>query len=236
VSVRWLEFVSHEYFHAFNVKRLRPLELGPFDYENPPSTPSLWISEGLTTYFGDLMVARAGLASRAEFLASMSSMIGRLQNSPGRLMQTLEQSSLGVWTAGTSGVGQDETKTVSYYVKGPVVGFLLDARVRSATGGRKSLDDAMRLAYARYSGERGFTPDQFRRTVEEVAGVDLQKWFTKVLASTEELDYSETLDWFGLRFAPADDPAKAWKLEESPDVTDLQKSHLRDLLGMAKTP
>ena len=105
----WLDFVSHEYFHAFNVKRLRPVELGPFDYEHPPQTASLWISEGLTSYFGELIVSRAGLGTTDDFLASLSTHIGQLQNAPGRLVQTLEQSSLDVWTSGNSGLGRDNT-------------------------------------------------------------------------------------------------------------------------------
>jgi predicted metalloprotease with PDZ domain len=209
---RWYSFVSHEYFHAFNVKRLRPVELGPFDYENQPHTSSLWISEGLTTYFGELIVTRAGLGKTDDFLASMSGHIGQLQTSPGRLVQTLEQSSLDVWSSGTSGVGRNRSTTVSYYVKGPVVGFLLDAKIRHATADRKSFDDAMRLAYKRYSGERGFTAEQFRATTEEVAGTDLKEWFRRALASSEELDYAEALDWYGLRFAPPDELA-----EKAPD-------------------
>ena len=228
-DVRWLAFVSHEYFHSFNVKRLRPVELGPFDYEQPPNTSSLWISEGLTTYFGDLVVARAGLCSAGDLLARLSSNIGQLQTSPGRLLQTLEQASLDVWNSGTSGVGRDAATKVSYYVKGPIVGFLLDARIQRATGGRKSLDDVMRLAYKRYSGTRGFTPEEFRRTAEEVAGADLKEWFRKALASTEELDYTEALDWFGLRFASSSDqtPANAWRLEMREDATEPQRSHFR---------
>ena len=89
----------------------------------------------------------------------------------------------------------------------------------------------MRLAYRRYSGERGFTPEQFRTTAEEVAGADLKEWFRKALASTEELDYREALDWFGLRFAPSDDPAKAWRLEVREDATAAQKAHFRLLIG-----
>jgi predicted metalloprotease with PDZ domain len=232
-TYNWLAFVSHEYFHAFNVKRLRPVELGPFDYENPPNTSSLWISEGLTTYFGDLMVARAGLGTIQDHLARLSSNISSLQNSPGRLMQTLEQASLDVWGSGTSGVGRDTSTKISYYVKGPVVGFLLDAKIQRVTGGKKSLDDVIRLAYKRYSGERGFTAEQFRKTTEEVAGVDLKEWFRKALASTEELDYSEALDWFGLRFAKAEGqpPTAAWKLEVREDATEAQKSRLRALVG-----
>jgi predicted metalloprotease with PDZ domain len=235
-SLGWLSFVSHEYFHAFNVKRLRPIELGPFDYEHPPSTKSLWICEGLTTYFGELIVVRAGLGTPQDLLAMLSSHIGQLQNSRGRLVQTLEQASLDVWNSGTSGVGRDTGTKLSYYVKGPVVGFLLDARIRCATAGNKSLDDVMRLAYSRFSGERGFTPEQFQAAAQEVAGVDLKEWFRKAISSTEELDYQEALDWFGLRFAPAEDPAKAWKLETLTDATVAQKEHLRSLIGAAGGP
>lgn len=229
----WLAFVSHEYFHAFNVKRLRPVELGPFDYENPPNTSSLWVSEGLTTYFGDLMVVRAGLGTVQDHLARLSSNISSLQNSPGRLLQTLEQSSLDVWNSGTSGVGRDTATKISYYVKGPVVGFLLDAKIQRVTNGKKSLDDVMRLAYKRYAGERGFTAEQFRKTTEEVAGVDLKEWFRQALASTEELDYGGALDWFGLQFVKSDSQPAAWKLEIRADATEAQKSHLRGLVGQA---
>ncbi len=232
-AFRWLAFVSHEYFHAFNVKRLRPVELGPFDYERPPQTGSLWISEGFTSYFGELLACRAGLGSPQDCLAALSSHITSLQNSPGRLLQTLEQSSLDVWNSGTSGVGRDSATKVSYYVKGPVVGFLLDAKIQGVTGGKKSLDDVMRLAYKRYSGARGFTPEQFRKTAEEVAGVDLKEWFRNAISSVEELNYQEALDWFGLRFAAPDgsQSAQRWTLEMRGDATEAQKRRLQRWLG-----
>jgi predicted metalloprotease with PDZ domain len=91
----------------------------------------------------------------------------------------------------------------------------------------------MRSAYERYSGERGFTPEQFRKTAEEVAGCDLKEWFRKAVASTEELDYAEALDWFGLRFAKAGDgqqSSKKWKLETRPDASEAQKQHFREWL------
>jgi predicted metalloprotease with PDZ domain len=164
----------------------------------------------------------------------VSGHIGQLQNSPGRLVQTLEQSSLDVWNSGTSGIGRDKATKVSYYVKGPIVGFLLDAKIRRTTAGKKSLDDLMRLAYERYAGEQGFTPDQFRAAAAEVAGVNLDEWFRKALASTEELDYTEALDWFGLRFKPSEDPAKAWEIEAREDATEAQKDHLRARLEPAR--
>jgi predicted metalloprotease with PDZ domain len=233
----WLSFVSHEYFHAFNVKRLRPVELGPFDYEHPPQTKSLWIAEGFTSYYGELFVVRSGLGSMQDFLAAVSSHIGQLQASPGRLVQSLEQSSLDVWSSGTSGVGRDRDKTVSYYVKGPIVAFLLDARIRHASSGKRSLDDVMREAYRLYGGERGFTPDQFRSTAEKFAGADLKDWFRKSISSTEELDYAEALDWFGLEFAPEpagdadkkEKTAKKWHLEIRENPTEAQKTELAKL-------
>ncbi len=228
---RWLAFATHEYFHAFNVKRLRPVELGPFDYETPPNTPSLWLSEGVTSYFADLFVTRAGLFTPEDYLSSLSSQIFSLQGSPGRLLQSLEQSSLEVWTNSNSGVGAAPT-TVSYYVKGEVVGFLLDAHIRKATDGARSLQDVMRLAYQRYGGARGFTPDEFRGAAEEIAGVSLEDWFHRALATTEELDYSEALDWYGLEFREGSD----WSLVIRGDATDAQRAHLAALLSSAGTP
>ncbi|HXY35739.1 MAG TPA: GYF domain-containing protein [Planctomycetaceae bacterium] len=224
--VVWLTFVSHEYFHAFNVKRLRPVELGPFDYENVPRTSGLWVAEGVTSYYDGLLVTRAGLGAPKDFLARLSKTIDRVQKTPGRLHQTLEQSSLDVWTSSFSGYRGDINKTVSYYDKGCVVAFLLDAKVRQATRGQKSLDDVMRLAYQRYSGEKGFTSGEFRKTAEDVAGADLEAWFKKAVASTEELHYAPALDWFGLRLTPGDGKAKAWQLDVRPDPTPAQREHL----------
>jgi predicted metalloprotease with PDZ domain len=229
-TLRWLSFVGHEYFHAYNVKRLRPVELGPFDYEKPPSTSSLWISEGLTTYGADLVVARAGLATTNEFLGLLSNNIATLQTSPGRLKQTLEQASLDVWNSGTSGVGRDPQNLVSYYVKGPVVGFVLDAKVQRLTDGKKNLQDVMRLAYRRYSGVRGFTADEFQRTAEDVAKADLGGPFHSWLSSTDEINYQEALDWFGLRFTNEAGSTKPWQLAVREDASSEQNERLRKWL------
>lgn len=228
----WLAFVSHEYFHAFNAKRLRPVELGPFDYEKEPRTSGLWVAEGITAYYDSLLTTRAGLGTNKDFLARLSGNIDKLQKTPGRLKQTLEQASLDVWESSFSGIGGGD-KTVSYYVKGPVVAFLLDAKVRQETKGAKSLDDVMKLAYKRYSGEKGFTAEQFRKTTEEVAGVDLKAWFKVAVASTDELDYTEALDWFGLRFATGDGDKKTWRLEVRDDATAAQRGQLKAWLEPA---
>ena len=193
----FLALLAHEYQHAFNVKRLRPVELGPFDYETVPTVSSLWISEGLTSYYSNLMLRRSGLIDDDRYLGMLSKQITALQNAPGRLKQSLEQSSRGVWSNSLSGVGASDA-TVSYYVKGEVAGFLLDAHIRKVSGERASLDDVMRKAYGQYSGKTGFRPEQFTAVVEGVCGHSLKDWFSSVVGSPGELDYAEALDAYGL--------------------------------------
>ena len=209
--VAWLELASHEFFHAWNVKRLRPVELGPFDYENEVHTRSLWMAEGVTDYYGDLMVRRAGLNSREEYLDSLSSKLEELQTTPGRAVQPAETASFDAWIKYYRPDENSANTSVSYYTKGAVLAFLLDGKIRKATNGRKNLDDAMRLAYQRFSGVKGYTPDELRSVMEEVAGASLRTFWDAYIEGTAELDYTEALDAFGLRFRPA--PAmstKAW--------------------------
>jgi predicted metalloprotease with PDZ domain len=208
----WLSLASHEYFHLWNVKRLRPIELGPFDYEHENYPRSLWISEGLTDYYADLQLARAGLYAPGEYLRELSNAIRTLQTTPARLQQTAEMASFDAWIKQYRPDDNTVNSTISYYTKGAVLGFVLDARIRAATNDAKSLDDVMRLALARYSGAKGFTPEDFRKTASDVAGTDLGPWFTRALESTEELDYGPALEWFGLQFASprAPDETRAW--------------------------
>jgi predicted metalloprotease with PDZ domain len=198
----WLGLVSHELFHAWNGKRLRPRELGPFDYEHETYTRSLWVVEGITSYYGDLMVRRAGFTTRKEYLKGLSKVIESVQSTPGRAVQSLAESSFDAWIKLYRRDENTANSSISYYSKGELAAFLLDARIRRATGGKRSLDDALRLAYQRFSGERGYLPEEFRKVLEEVAGVDLGPWLARSVEGTQELDYTETLDWYGLRFAP----------------------------------
>ena len=199
----WLRLVSHEYFHVWNVKRLRPAELGPFDYEREVYTKNLWIAEGVTAYYTELGVRRAGLCSDSEFFEGLSALIRRLQTTPGRLVHPLETASYDAWIKLYRSDENTPNTTISYYTKGAVVAFLLDAKIRSATDDARSLDDLLRLAYTRYSGKMGFTREEFRVMAEEVVGLPLGCWFVKALETTEELDYSEALNWLGMQFVPA---------------------------------
>ena len=199
----WLELMSHEFFHVWNVKRLRPVELGPFDYEKEVYTRSLWIAEGLTEYYSLVLLHRAGLSSIEELLESLSGEIETLQTTPGRLVNSAADASFDAWIKYYRPDENSVNSAVSYYTKGVVIGLLLDARIRKATGGAKSLDDAMRAAYQKYSGARGYTPAEFRAVVEQVAGTSLAAFWETAIDGTAELDYAEAFDTFGLRFRPA---------------------------------
>lgn len=206
----WLTLVSHEFFHAWNVKRLRPAELGPFDYDRENPTRSLWVAEGLTSYYGDLLAARAGVITRDEYLNELASLITELQSTPGRLSMPVEDASFDAWIRYYRPDENSPNVSVSYYTKGAVIGFLLDIEIRRATNNTRSLDDVMRLAWRRYSGVRGFTPEEFRAVVSEVAGQDLSAWLRQALDSSDELDYTP-VPWLGLRIRSDAPPAPhAW--------------------------
>jgi predicted metalloprotease with PDZ domain len=208
--LHWLNLASHEFFHAWNVKRLRPAELTPGEYETEPYTSSLGIAEGFTSYYAPLILRRAGLTTEDELLGTLSRSIRELQTTPGRLVESLSQSSFDTWIKFYRPDENSRNTAISYYTKGEVAGFLLDARVRTATHGAKSLDDVMRLALARNPAGAGYTPAAFRAAASEVAGADLSAWFAQVFDSTAELDYREALDWFSLRFAGESSNPQAW--------------------------
>jgi predicted metalloprotease with PDZ domain len=197
VSDSIASLISHEFFHLWNVKRIRPKPLGPFDYTKPAITGNLWWSEGVTSYYGDLLLTRAGLWTKDVYLRHLGSVITNLQGNPARLRVSAEESSRRVWeTGGTTGYGG-----LSYYVKGELMGLCLDLKIRSVTGGRRSLDDVMRSLYDQCGrGEGpGFDEDAIRRTVSRVAGRDLSSYYDLLARSTEELPLAEALAVVGLK-------------------------------------
>ncbi len=208
--LQWLRLVSHEYFHTWNVKRLRPVELGPFDYERENHSRSLWIAEGITSYYDALLLHRAGLSTVDEYLDMLSDRLRAVARTPGRAIRSLELASFDAWIRYYRKDENWSNTDVSYYDKGAAVAWLLDARIRAATNGKKSLDDAMRTAYQRFSGERGFRTEAFYALASEVAGSDLGPWFAHHAASTDPLDYAPALRWLGLRLAPARDTKAGW--------------------------
>lgn len=210
--LNWLSLVAHEYFHAWNVKRLRPKALGPFDYENENYTPSLWVAEGITAYYDDLLVRRAQFSTDVEYLEILSKHISDLQSTEGRQVQSLVESSYDAWIKFYRPDENSANSSISYYVKGPVVAFLLDAEIRSRRPGSEGLNEVMRRAYKKHAGPQGYSEAEFRAVAEEVAGVSLKEFFAKYVDGHAELDYTSALKTLGLRFKKADtkDQDFAW--------------------------
>jgi len=195
-----MNFLAHEYFHHYNVKRIRPFELGPFKYDQENRTNLLWVSEGLSVYYEYLIVKRAGLVDTETLFSDLEANINTLENNPGRFFQSLTQASYKTWEEGPFGTqGEDKNKSISYYQKGPVVGLFLDFAIRNSTQNKKSLDDVMQLLYWEYykNGNRGFTDAEFQQACEKIAGVSLVPLFEYVY-TTKELDYNTYLNFAGL--------------------------------------
>jgi predicted metalloprotease with PDZ domain len=196
----FLTLVAHEHFHAWNVKRIRPDALGPFDYTGENYTRLLWVAEGVTSYYEDLIVRRAGLMTDRDYLARVATAIRNLQNTPGRLEQSIEEASFDAWI---KYYRQDENtvnSAVSYYDKGALVALLLDLEIRRRSSGSKSLDDVMRHLYAEFARrDRNFTPEDFQRAAELAAGSSLEEFFRRYVRGREELDYNAALGAAGLQ-------------------------------------
>lgn len=198
--IRMLSFLAHEYFHHYNVKRIRPVELGPFDYDKGNRTNMLWVSEGLSVYYEYVVLLRAGLITREELLELLRKNMMAFENKPGRLFQTLAQSSYETWSDGPFGRTDDAiNKTISYYDKGPVLGMLLDFAIRHETINKKSLDDVMRTLYTEYyqKKKRGFTEEELRGVIERTAGKTLPEIF-EYIYSVKPLDYPKYFSYAGL--------------------------------------
>lgn len=195
-----LSFLGHEYFHHYNAKRIRPIELGPFDYDNGSRTNMLWVAEGITTYYDEMLLHWADLESAEDIFKGFQKSIKSYELSPGRLFQSVSQASYDTWADGPFGRTADEVnKTVSYYEKGPVLGMMLDLKIRHETKNKKSLDDVMRTLYFDYYKKlnRGYTEQEFRNVCEKTAGTNLEEIFSYVY-TVKTPDYAKYLNYAGL--------------------------------------
>lgn len=212
------DLISHEYFHLWNVKRIRPEPLGPFDYTRENYTRLLWVAEGVTSYYEDRFLQRAGLMNDRQYLQLMAREMQKLQETPGRLLQSLEEASFDAWVEYYRQDEQTINSAVSYYDKGAVVGLLLDLEIRRRSDGARSLDDVMRALYNDYFKKgRNYTPADFQREAERAAGASLEEFFRRYVRGREELDYDAALGWAGLRLDTASDAAG----RPAPTVADL---------------
>ncbi len=231
-----LKFLTHEYFHHYNVKRIRPYELGPFDYDSENKTNLLWVSEGLTVYYEYVILRRAELMNDEELLKSIVGNINAFENDPGREFQSLAQASYDTWSAGPFGGGSGgPDRYISYYDKGPVVGFILDLAIRNDSGNKNSLDDVMRYLYNHYylTLNRGFTDAEFQMACEMYAGTSLSSEFDYVY-TTKEIDYTKYLAYAGLKITEEADPntsKRKFAITVLNELTPLQSDILKSWTG-----
>ena len=236
----WL--TAHEYFHLWNVKRLRPAGLGPFDYSREVYTPSLWIAEGLTSYYAYLALVRSGIYTTDKLLSEFSGRITRYEIHPAKMLRSLEEVSLLSWLFKGKIPSYEETNAhktfYSYYYKGLIVGMLLDLTIRRATENRLSLDDVMRAMYEQfylrtpvnyYLSGRGYKEADFERLAGKTAGIDLTLFFDTAVHRTETLDYT-ILEFVGLELKYAAEE-KRYRLEHLKQLSAEQKAALESWLG-----
>ena len=235
--------VAHEFFHVWNVKRLRPQELGPWDFTRPLSTRGLWIAEGFTNYYGHLMLRRAGLWSDRRFFDQESETIRRIESAQGSRLMSAEESSLsapfidGAPAAQTTNL---QNTAISYYPKGQLIALVLDLLVRGRTKGKSSLDDVMRQMYEElylnspnssyYLRGRGYQTEDLERIASRRTGIDFTDFFKRHIRDVEVLPYDEAFAYVGLRLVKtqAKQPFDAGLALKSEDSQELVIENVRN--------
>lgn len=196
----FLGLVAHEYFHVWNIKRLRPENLGPFNYSVENYTTNLWISEGFTAYYDNLLVRRGGFYDENSYLKMLTNDIEAVENRPGNLVQPLSLSSFDAWIKHYRPDENSVNTSVSYYNKGALMGMLLDLKTLHETQGEKRLDDIMQAMYSEYyeNLNRGFTEAEFKSMAEKVAGVSIDDIYDYV-NNAKPIDYNKYLNYAGMK-------------------------------------
>ncbi|HUH19925.1 M61 family metallopeptidase [Albibacterium sp.] len=197
--LNFLGLVAHEYFHVWNIKRLRPEALGPFNYNKENYTTNLWVSEGFTAYYDNLILRRGGFYNEAAYLKVLAADIEAVENRGGNLVQPLSLSSFDAWIRQYRPDENSINTMVSYYNKGALIGMLIDLKTLHATQGAKGLDDVMKAMYDEYyqSLDRGFTDQEFKQMVEKVSGVSIDDIYEYV-NEAKPINYNKYLNNVGL--------------------------------------
>ncbi|MES2417253.1 MAG: PDZ domain-containing protein [Bacteroidota bacterium] len=196
----FLGLVAHEYYHLWNVKRLRPIALGPFDYDNENYTTNLWIAEGFTSYYGNKLLLRAGISTPDGFATGLAGSVGTVMNTPGAKVMSAAQSSFDAWINGAYRPNENSRNTfVSYYNKGEVIGVLMDLEIANATKGTKSLDDVMKAMYWQCKTlKRGYTDAEFKAMAEKVSGISFTNFWAKYVNGTADIEYAKYFGYAGI--------------------------------------
>lgn len=198
--LRFLALVSHEYFHLWNVKRLRPIALGPFNYDRENYTSNLWIAEGFTAYYQDVFTMRAGLLSSEKYISGLGAAISALENQPGNKIQTLSESSFDAWIKQYRPNENSNNSTISYYSKGALIALIMDLEIIHSTKGKAGLDEVMKAMYDEYyvKQKRGYTDKEFKEMAEKIAGHPLNDMYDNYINGLATIDYSKYLNYAGM--------------------------------------
>ena len=197
---RWLGLMAHEYFHLWNVKRIHPKALGPFDYENENYTRLLWVMEGTTSYYDDLLLRRADLMKTEKYLKVAAGNVTKMENAPGSRVQSVAEASFDAWIKFYRHDENTNNCCSSYYMNGAVLNMLLDLEIMQLTNGEKSMDDVMSTMYDRYylKAKRGFTDDEYQAVVEEIAGKKMDDFWKNHIYGVEKPNYTKYFNYVGL--------------------------------------
>lgn len=196
----FLGLVAHEYFHLWNVKRLRPIALGPFNYETENYTSNLWIAEGFTAYYDNLVIRRANFHSLEKYLDVVANEINLVENQPGNRVQPVSEASFDAWIKQYRPNENSKNSGISYYNKGALVALVMDLEIINATKGEKSLDNVMKAMYDEYYTKlgRGYTDAEFKAMAERVAGKSFDNIYRDYVNGTKAIDYKQILGYAGL--------------------------------------
>jgi predicted metalloprotease with PDZ domain len=202
----FLGLVSHEFFHTWNIKQIRPSGLSPYQYKAENYTPLLWLVEGTTSYYDDLTLFRSGLLDQKEYLERLSKLIDSYRKTPGRFVQSLSESSFDAWIKFTHPTPHSPNTTISFYSKGALVSLLLDLHIRKQSKGQTSMDELMRRLYKGFPlGGAGYTEDDLQQLVAELTGEDAGSFFDSFISGVTPLDLEHALRDVGLSLALKDD-------------------------------
>lgn len=207
--VKWLALASHELFHAWNVRRMRPQALSEYNYDQEVYTRQLWLAEGLTSYYDNLLLFRAGVVTVQEYFDLLAAEMQQYEIQPGRLVTTAEQASFDSWIRLYKPTPNTVNSNSNYYRMGSLIGFVVDAAIRGETRGRKSLDDALVEMYARFGpdgeGAGSYRPGALRQVIVSLDAPEAAGLLATLLATASEPDVDGALDWYGLELVRAPD-------------------------------
>jgi predicted metalloprotease with PDZ domain len=210
--IKWLGLVSHEFFHSWNIRRMRPAALAEYDYDQEVYTRELWLAEGLTSYYDNLLLFRGSLIDVSDYFKLLAEEFRDYETTPGRQVRSAELASFDTWIKQYKPDSNKVNSTVSYYRKGSLIGFVSDMEIRRKTKNRASLDTVMREMYSRYGpggiSQDGYPPGAFEDIVESTAGPEVRKIVEDMLKTTSDPDIDRALDWYGLELQRTPDLPK----------------------------